>query len=87
MHQHGILLNNSVLLLISFFFFFLNTPIFFRNVLKTKYGMHSAWCEIHCLQKCDGLSICANELPCLDISVAHYPVRSLWEVQAAAVSV
>lgn len=43
--------------------------------MKTKYGIHSARWSIHCLQKCDGLSICANELPCLDISVAHYPTE------------
>lgn len=75
--------NYSIIILISFWKY----PIIFSgNVLKTKLGIHSARRRIHCLQKCDGLSICANELPCLDISVAHYPLRSLQEMQTATVS-
>ena len=66
-----------------YWFPFENTQLSFRNVLKTN---HSARCRIRCLQKCDGLSICANELPCPDISVAHYPLRSLCEMQAASTS-
>lgn len=54
--------------------------------MKTKYVIYSARRRTHCLKKCDGLSICANELPCLDISVEHYTLRSLWEMQAAKVS-
>lgn len=70
----------------SYWFLFENTQLFFRNLLKTTHDIHSTQCRIYCRQKCDGWSICANELPCLDISVAHYPLRSLWEMQATTVS-
>lgn len=39
--------NSTVALLISFFE---NTQLFFRIVLKTNYGIHSAWVRIYCVQ-------------------------------------